>query len=268
MTDGSMRIAVNEHVLEVHDGGNGTAMLLLHGFPLSSEIFDPVRPVVESAGRLITVDLRGFGGSDAPRGGYGMDELADDVIRVADELELDRFVLGGHSMGGYVAFRLAAHHRDRLTGLILIDTRAAADAPAAVQKRREAIATIEAGDQDRYLEDMLPTLVGASTKARASEAQGRLRAIAAAVPDHVLTGCLRGMIDRPDSRGLLADLDLPVLVMVGAEDELIPVREAHELTDALPNARLKMVPEAGHTPTVERPVAAGDALAVFLRELS
>ncbi len=110
-----MRLTVNGHALAVDDGGRGTPVLLLHGFPMSSAIFSPIRPMVERAGRLVTVDLRGFGASDAPRGPYRMDDLAEDVIRVADHLGLTHFVLGGHSMGGYVAFRVAARHRHRLS---------------------------------------------------------------------------------------------------------------------------------------------------------
>ena len=106
-----MRVAMNGYALAVEDGGHGIPVLLLHGFPMSSAIFSPIRPFVERAGRLVTIDLRGFGASDAPQGSYDMDSLADDVVRVADHLELDRFVLGGHSMGGYVAFRIAARHR-------------------------------------------------------------------------------------------------------------------------------------------------------------
>jgi pimeloyl-ACP methyl ester carboxylesterase len=205
-----MRLTMNGYALAVEDGGQGTPVLLLHGFPMSSAIFGPIRPLIERAGRLVTLDLRGFGASDAPAGGYGMDELAEDVIRVADHLELERFVLGGHSMGGYVAFRVAASHRQRLSGLILIDTRAAADTPEGAAKRRASIAAIAAGGRDKFLDGFLPLLVAPASRARQPELMQQLRTIAAGIPDHVLTGCLEGMMTRPDSRDLLAGLDLPV----------------------------------------------------------
>ena len=87
------------------------------------------------------------------------------------------------------------------------------------------------------------------------------------VRDHVLAGCLEGMAARPDSRGLLHGLDLPALVVVGAEDELTPVTEARELSEALPRGRLQVIAEAGHTSPLECPEVFGDAVAVFLREL-
>jgi len=261
-----MRVTTNGHALAVEDGGKGTPLLLLHGFPMSSAIFAPIRPFVERSGRLITMDLRGFGASDAPQGLYGMDDLAEDVVRVADHLGLERFVLGGHSMGGYVAFRVAARHRHRLSGLVLIDTRAAADTPEGVERRRATIATIKGGGRNVFLDGFLPLLVGPVTRDRKPKVMEQLRAIAAGIPDHVLTGCLEGMMTRPDSRDLLAGLDLPTLVIVGAQDPVTPPDEARALALALPRGELLEVPDAGHTPTAEQPAIAGEAIARFLSE--
>jgi pimeloyl-ACP methyl ester carboxylesterase len=260
-----MRVEIDGFGLAVEDGGSGVPLVLLHGFPLSSGVFGSVRPVVERAGRVVTVDLRGFGRSDAPEVAYGIPDLAGDVLRVADHLGLERFVLGGHSMGGYVALQVAAEHRDRLAGLVLVDTRAAADTESAAERRREAAAEIRQGRRGAFLDGLLPGLVGHSTRERQPELLDVLRGMAAGVPDHVLAGCLDGMRGRPDRRSLLGELQVPALVMVGAEDELVPVEEARTMAEALPRGRLKVVPEAGHTPTLERPVVAGDAIAVFVR---
>lgn len=262
-----MRVTMNGYALAVEDRGHGTPALLLHGFPMSSAIFAPIRPRVERVARLITIDLRGFGASDAPPGPHDMDSLADDVVHVADHLGLERFVLGGHSMGGYVAFRIAAQHRQRLCGLILIDTRAAADTPEGVERRRAAIATIEGGGRSTFLDGFLPLLVGPVTRDRKPEVMEQLRAIATGIPDHVLTGCLEGMMTRPDSRDLLPGLDLPALVIVGAQDPVTQPDEARALALALPRGELLEVPDAGHTPTLEQPEIVGAAIARFLADL-
>jgi pimeloyl-ACP methyl ester carboxylesterase len=268
-----MRVTDNGRSLEVKDGGQGIPLLLLHGFPLSSEIFAVMRPLVERVGRVVTLDLPGFGSSAAPaagytpEAGYTMDELADMVVRVADHLGLERFALGGHSMGGYVALRVAARHRDRLSALVLIDTRASADSPEAAAKRHAAAVAIRGGGRAAFLDSFMPLLVGPTTLSRNPDLPGRLRSMADAVHDHVLAGCLEGMAARPDSRGLLSTLDLPALVVVGAEDQLTPVAEARELSEALPRGRLKIIAEAGHTSPLECPVVFGDAVTVFLREL-
>jgi len=175
-------------------------------------------------------------------------------------------VLGGHSMGGYVAFRLAARHRDRLSGLVLMDTRAAADTPDGIERRRASIATIARGGRHAFLDGFLPLLVGPTTHDRQPDVVDRLRSMVVGIPDHVLTGCLEGMMTRPDSSDLLAALDLPTLVIVGAEDEVMPPAESRALADALPRGRLCEVPGAGHTPSLEQPTIVGEAIARFLTE--
>jgi len=261
-----MRIELEGIALEVEDHGDGVPVVLLHGFPLSSEMWTPIRTAVEQAARLITPDLRGFGGSDKPQGDYGMETLAGDVLRLADRIGVERFVLGGHSMGGYVALRLAASHVERLTGLILIDTRASADTPEGKVRRTVAIERIRRGEAAAFLDEFIPNLLGESTRGRAPRLATELRALAAEVPNHVLAGCLAGMRDRPDSVQVLSGLDLPALVITGQEDALAPPEVAHQMAAALPRGRLALVPLAGHTPSVERPIPTAEAILAFLRE--
>jgi len=229
-------------------------------------MWSPIRTAVEQVARLITPDLRGFGGSDKPQGDYGMETLAGDVLRLADRLGVERFVLGGHSMGGYVALRLAASHAERLAGLILIDTRASADTPEGKVRRTVAIERIRRGEAAAFLDEFILNLLGESTRARAPRLATELRALAAEVPDHVLAGCLAGMRDRPDSVQVLSTLDLPALVITGQEDTLAPPEVAHQMAAALRRGRLAVIPLAGHTPSVERPIPTAEAILAFLRE--
>jgi pimeloyl-ACP methyl ester carboxylesterase len=261
-----MRVELEGIALEVEDHGDGVPVVLLHGFPLSSETWTPIRTAVEQAARLITPDLRGFGGSDKPQGDYAMETLAGDVLRLADRLGVERFVLGGHSMGGYVVLRLAASHVERLAGLILIDTRASADTPEGKVRRTVGIERIRRGEAAAFLDEFIPNLLGESTRGRAPRLATELRALAAEVPDHVLAGCLAGMRDRPDSVQVLSTLDLPALVITGQEDTLAPPEVAHQMAAALRRGRLAVIPLAGHTPSVERPIPTAEAILAFLRE--
>lgn len=120
------------------DEGPGPAVVLLHGFPLSGAMWKEQLDGIGSTYRLIVPDLRGHGDSPAPDGVYTMDEMADDVIELLDTLSLDDpVVVGGLSMGGYVALSLAVRYPARIRGLMLMDTRAGADSPEAAQKRRD-----------------------------------------------------------------------------------------------------------------------------------
>jgi pimeloyl-ACP methyl ester carboxylesterase len=264
--EGAMRVELEGVTLEVEDHGEGVPVVLLHGFPLSSEMWTPIRTAVEQAARLITPDLRGFGASDKPQGSYTMTTLADDILRLADRLRLEQFVLGGHSMGGYVALRLAAAHAERLAGLILIDTRASADTPDGKVRRAIAIERIRRGEAAAFLGEFVPNLLGQASHTRAPRLATELLGIAAEVPDHVLAGCLAGMRDRPDSTDVLSRLDVPALVIVGQEDTIAPPEVAHTMAAALPRARLALIPLAGHTPSVERPIPTAEAILAFLRE--
>jgi len=261
-----MRVELEGVTLEVEDHGHGVPVVLLHGFPLSSAMWTPIRTAVEQAARLVTPDLRGFGSSDKPERGYSMDELADDVILLADRLDLPRFILGGHSMGGYVALRLAAAHPERLSGLILIDTSASGETPQGKARRDAAIERIRSGEAAAFLDEFFPKIVGESTLERAPRFAAELRALAVGVPDHVLIGCLAGMRDRSDASNLLSRLDVPALVITGEEDLLAPPEVAANMAAALRRARLAVIPFSGHTPSVERPIPTAEAILAFLRE--
>jgi 3-oxoadipate enol-lactonase len=260
-----MRVEIGQWGLEVEDHGEGVPLVLLHGFPLSMAMWDPIRPGIVEAARVITPDLRGFGASDKPVGDYSMASLAEDVARLCDVLGLDRIVLGGHSMGGYVALRFAAACRDRLAGLILVDSRAEADSPEGRAKRGAAIERIERDGGAGFLDEFVPNLIATATRERSPRFLAELRAIAAAVPDHVLIGCLRGLMERPDSFPLLPSLDVPALLIVGADDVITPPSAAQAMAAALPRATVTMIPGAGHTPSVERPLPTAEAIIAFLR---
>ncbi len=261
-----MRVELANVALEVEDHGEGVPVVLLHGFPLSSGIWDPIRPALEQVVRLITPDLRGFGGSDASEGDYDVDTMADDILRLADVLGLEKFVLGGHSMGGYVALRIAACQPARLLGLVLVDTRAEADSFEARARRNASIDWIRRRGSADFLADFIPNLLSPETRRRARRFVDELLLLAAEVPDHVLIGCLAGMRDRPDSTSLLPGIDVPALVITGKEDTVTPPSVAETMARRLPRATLAVIPEAGHTPMVERPVTTADVISAFLRK--
>lgn len=264
-TEGPVRVAAGDVNLAVEDHGEGLPVMLLHGFPLSAQIWLPLRTALEEAARLITPDLRGFGSSEKPAGSYGMDVLAADVVALADALGIERFVLGGHSMGGYVALRIAAMWPQRLLGLILVDSKAEADGPAARARRDAAIARIEAGEGRAFRDEFVAGLVAPDTLTRSPRQLEEMRMLAAEIPDHVLVGCLAGIRDRSDSSAVLARITVPALVIVGEQDALMPPAGAQKLAAALPAGELAVIPGAGHVPSVERPVAAAEAMLAFLR---
>ncbi len=255
--------------LHVREVGSGPAVVLLHAFPLSSAMWADQRESLAGVVRVVTPDLRGFGGSELPADDEpSLDLMADDVARVLDRLELDTVVLGGLSMGGYVSMAFLRRHPSRVRALVLADTKAGADPAPAGDNRRRIADVLEAERSTRVLVDeVLPALCGATTKQSRPLVHGRVRALVEGTPPAAAAWAQRAMAARPDSTATLREVSVPALVVVGDEDELSPVANAEEMVTALPDARLVVVPGAGHLTAVEAPEAFDKALRGFLAEV-
>jgi pimeloyl-ACP methyl ester carboxylesterase len=232
-------------------------------------MWEPQVSGVGSMYRIIAPDLRGHGDSPAPEGVYTMDEMADDVIELLATLHLDDpVVLAGLSMGGYVALSMVARYPQRIRALMLMDTRAGADAPDAAQKREEMAQTvIAAGNSGPVVEAMIPRLFARQTLEDHPERVEPLRRVMEQNTARGVAGALRGMAIRPDRRGELAAIKVPTLVLVGEEDVLTPPSEAQALADAIAGSRLEVVPEAGHLAPYENHAVANAVILRFLEGL-
>jgi len=258
-----VRYDVGDVTLSVDIRGDGPALLLLHGFPLDRTIWKH-QVATLSGWRRIAPDLRGHGSSEAPAKGYSMKAYADDLVRLLDKLRVGKAVVAGLSLGGYVAFELLRHHKDRVSGLILCDTRAEADSPDGKRGRDENIALAQTRGVEALAERMLPMLLGRTTQQTQPQLVGEVRDMIIRTPPAGIIGALTAMRDRPDSSGLLASIDVPTLVVVGQEDEITPVAVARKMTDAIPGAVLTTIAGAGHVVPVEAPTAVSRVMAEFL----
>jgi pimeloyl-ACP methyl ester carboxylesterase len=215
-----------------------------------------------SGHRLIAVDLRGFGASERGEGSLSVEAYADDVAALLDTLGHRRVVVVGLSMGGYVALAFAERHRERLAGLVLMDTKASADDEAGRQGRDDAIATITADGTSKPVATMMEKLFAGDTPAEVRE---RVQAMMQRATPAAMIGALEAMRDRPDRRTLLPQLDgIPVLVVVGKEDRLTPPDVNREMAEEVPGADFVLVEGAGHLPPMERPQTVNEALQPFL----
>jgi pimeloyl-ACP methyl ester carboxylesterase len=191
------------------------------------------------------------------------------VAELLDRLELQQVVLGGLSMGGYVAMALLRRHPDRVRALILADTKATADAEAGRANRERIAAAVESDERSTVLlDDVLPSLLGSTTFASRPLVSGRVRGLVQAAPAPAVAWAQRAMAARPDSFDVLREFAGPALVVVGDEDVLSPPVDAQAMADALPDSRLVLVPEAGHLTAVETPEAFNAAVTGFLEELA
>jgi pimeloyl-ACP methyl ester carboxylesterase len=248
--------------------GGGVPVVLLHAFPLSSAMWLGQREGLSGVCRVITPDLRGFGGSPLGEQEPSLEVMADDVAESLDAEGVDRVVIGGQSMGGYVAMEFCRRHPERVLGVILADTKASAD-PEAARANRERIAQEVTRDGTGILvREVLPGLVGPTTRARRAMVYGRVRGLVQAAPPGAVAWAARAMARRPDSFDTLRALKAPALVIVGEEDELSPRADAEAMAQAVPDARLAVIEQAGHLSAVEQPEAFNRAVAAFVRSLA
>jgi len=265
-------VSVRDTRLAVQTIGSGLPLVLLHAFPLDHGMWVRQEPLGESL-RLIVPDLRGFGGStgSVPR---GIADLADDVAALLDALHVERpAVICGVSMGGYVAQHVAARHPDRVAALVLVDTKLEADTPEARAARGDLAGKVGRLGQSILADAMIPRLLAVprsgadpAVVARHAENRGLLQSLIERQPVATIQAALAALGDRPDMTDAMRHLRLPTLLVVGAEDQITPPACLEAAEGIMPNARLLIVPAAGHLVPLEAPEVFNPAVLGFLAE--
>ncbi|MCO1579939.1 alpha/beta hydrolase [Crossiella sp. SN42] len=251
--------------MPVNDTGFGRPLVLLHAFPLDSRMWDPVRRTLAEHARVITPDQRGLGRTPLGAEPPDLDVVARDVLALLDELGLDRVVLGGCSMGGYVAMALLRLAPERVSGLVLADTKAVADTPEQRANRLAMVARIEAEGVDWLPGTVVEGLLGQYTHAERPKVVAAVRELVAAQSAEGISWAQRAMAARPDSTATLAAVTVPTLVITGREDALIPPALAAAMAGLVPSSRLVQLPGSGHLPPLEVPEEFSAAVLEFLR---
>ena len=239
-------------------------LVLLHAFPLNARMWEPQFVMAAHGWRVIAPQLRGFDGGVADPLASTIDDYAGDVIDLLDSLHVQEAVIGGLSMGGYVTFAILRHAPRYVRGLILADTRPQADTPEGVEGRKRMLQLLEDKGPSAVVDEMLPKLLGAATRASQPALSDRVRALAVSNPPEAIAGAIRALMTRPDSTPLLHTIHCPTLIVVGEADTLTPAALSEEMHRAIAGSDLAILPGAGHLASVEQPDAFNAAVAGFL----
>jgi pimeloyl-ACP methyl ester carboxylesterase len=243
-------------------------LVLLHAFPLCARMWEPQHLFADRGWHVVMPQFRGFDcstsdGADAAR----MEDYASDVADLVETLGIDRAVIVGLSMGGYVAFALYRLAPQLFQALVLADTRPDADSPEARANRLRLIELAASGGASAIADDMLPKLVGESTRRLRPQVLDRVRQLVSGNQAPAIQSALRAMMTREDSTGLLSSIAVPTLVIAGEEDGVTPPAVAGALAAAIDGAELAAIPRAGHLSSLENPEAFNAALLRFLDRL-
>ena len=246
------------------EAGSGWPLVLLHAFPLTADLWRPQLERAPRGWRLLAPDLRGFGHRVPPMSA-SMDEMAADVEAFLDAMEIEKAVIGGLSMGGYVTMALYRRAPARFTGMLLANTRSGQDSEEGRAARDAMIALVHAEGPPAVADQMLPKLLGAtSLRARPQLAMLVRRLIEGNSPDGI-AAAIAGLRDRPDSTATLQQVSVPAIVITGEEDAIIPVSESEAMAAALTRSQLVILPAAGHLSNLEVPDDFSEALGTFLQ---
>lgn len=243
--------------------GAGRPLVLVHGFPMDHRIWQEQLTALSEVCRVIAVDLKGFGKTRCNEA-FTIDSMADELVLFLKGIGAFPCILTGLSMGGYISLSLAARHPDAVKGLVIMSSKSEADAPAGKEARQKMAQLAQEKGSAAVAEQMLPRVLTSETIASRPDVTTKMRQIMEACPANTIANASFAMRDRPDRTADLPNLKMPVLVVLGTGDNLIPPETGRKFADACPNGRLVLIENAGHMPCMENPQATNVALAEFV----
>jgi 3-oxoadipate enol-lactonase len=245
---------------EIRELGSGPTLVLVHGYPLDGGMWSAVARILSERFRVVKPDLPGRAENALPAAGT-MESYAaflDEIVRAAG----GPVGLAGFSMGGYAALAFLRRRPEAVRALALVDTRAGSDDDAGRAKRDEAISDVRARGAAAAADAMLDKLLSPESRGRADMVERVRRMILRQKPE-TLESDLTAMRDRADQTGILSEIRVPTLVLVGELDTVTPPGPAREMASAIPGAEFVEIPGAGHLSPVEKPKVVAAALGAF-----
>ncbi|HKV34919.1 MAG TPA: alpha/beta fold hydrolase [Pyrinomonadaceae bacterium] len=259
-------IRVDDIQLAYTDAGLGLPVVLLHGYPFNRTLWNEQVSALSNSYRVITPDLRGHGESDASPGAATMNRMAQDVAALLDHLEIHRAVVGGLSMGGYVALAFYKQFPSRVRALVLADTRAQADTEEGKVTRHQQAEKALAEGMAGIADSMLPKLLTPDTVSKRPEVVKRMRDMMLKTKPEGAASALLGMAERDDQTALLSQISCPALILVGQEDQITPMKDSEKMHREIAGSRLVVIENAAHVSNLERTEQFNEELTRFLKQ--
>jgi 3-oxoadipate enol-lactonase len=243
--------------------GSGPDVVLLHPFPLNHNFWNGVLDQLSSRYRVMVPDLRAHGDSELGDGPATMEKMAPDLAELCREEKITRAFFVGVSIGGYLLFEFWRRHREQVAALVLSNTRAAAETPESRTARLALADKVLREGTAGFIEDMLPKLMSPTTTTNRPDIVDAARGMMQKMSPQDIAGVQQGMADRPDSVATLKTINVPTLLITGADDS-IPRSEAELMHQHIPGSRMQVIDRAGHYAALEQPQEYGRILRSFL----
>jgi 3-oxoadipate enol-lactonase len=247
--------------------GSGPALVLLHAFPADHRMWMPVAEMLATRYHVIVPDLRAHGRSQVGSAPATMDKHAADVLNICRDAGIERAVFAGVSIGGYALFEFIRRHHERVTALILSDTRAPADSDGVRANRFKSIEDAKRFGPEPFIETSLSRLLGETTRRNRPDLVERVREMASSMSAARIAAIQEGMAARPDSTSLLPAIEVPTLLLFGEEDVVTPHSDGEALKRGIRNSALHIIGKAGHLAVLEQQEQCGRLIRQFCERL-
>lgn len=249
----NIEMTINNHTVSYTDEGpdNSTVIILIHGFPLNKSMWNKQIDMLSETYRVIAYDVRGHGNSTAGTADFSIELFVDDLLGLMDALKIDRAILCGLSMGGYIALNAVENFPKRFDALILCDTNCIADKPEAIRKRLMAINSIRENGLEQYSDESLKVLFAPESFVTSKEKIALVKEMIMKTPLETLSRTLLALTRRKETCTKLTDIHIPVLIVVGKEDQITPPDAALQMQKKIKRATLNILEYAGHLSNIE-----------------
>lgn len=258
--------SVNNFNLSYDDLGEGIVpIIFLHGFPFSKQMWLSQLDFLKSSHRVIACDIRGFGNSKDENSILSIDLFGDDLIQFMNKLNIDKAIICGLSMGGYIALNVCQRFSDRFEGLILCDTQCIADTPEGKEKRLKLIEEINLNGTENFTESFLKNVFHKDSLTQKSEIVEELRNVISSNSIQIISMGLRALAERSETCSSLSHVNIPTLIICGREDQVTPIAQSEFMNQNIKGSILRIIDHAGHVSNLEQAQEFNQHLFDFLK---
>ncbi|HEV8270324.1 MAG TPA: alpha/beta fold hydrolase [Chitinophagaceae bacterium] len=259
-------ITINNLMVSYSDHGPDDApvIIFIHGFPLNRSMWDMQAEALKENYRVVAYDLRGHGNSDPGIDDFFIELFVNDLLRFTEKLGIEKSILCGLSLGGYIALNAILKYPERFDGLILNDTQCIADTPEIKENRCTAIIRIKEKGVEQYADEIIKNLFAPESLIKKENVIAEVKEMIINTPKQTLCNTLHALAERKETCSRLQEINIPVLIMVGKEDKITPIAAAQQMHEKILNSKLEIIQHAGHLSNLENPAAFNTHLVKFL----
>lgn len=251
-----------------HGPEDAPVIIFIHGFPFNKSMWNMQVEALKDNYRVIAYDIRGHGNSAPGIDDFFIELFVNDLLHLMEKLGIEKSILCGLSLGGYIALNAVLKYPDRFDALILNDTQCIADTPEIKENRCIAIIRIRNKGVAQYAEESIKNLFALQSFIKKQNVIATIKEMILNTPKQTLCNTLHALAERKETCTHLDEINIPVLIVVGKEDKITPIAAAQQMHEKIRNSTLKIIPNAGHVSNLENPVEFNFQLVKFLEQVN